>query len=459
MIRRAAAARPWRSFSSVAPDRHTRERLLRLAVCGALVSAPAVARAQPAASIERLLPAAKTLYLDLHQHPELSLHEVETSAKIAARLGALGYQVTTGVGGHGVVALLKNGAGPVVMLRTELDALPIAEQTGLPYASTVTSRDDSGAVVPVMHACGHDLHMAALVATADWMAGSRTQWHGTLLLIAQPAEERIVGAEAMMKDGLYTRFPKPEYAIAVHDTEGLPAGTAGYTPGFSFTSADSVDIVIHGRGGHGSSPQRAVDPVVIAARTILALQTIVSREVRPGEHAVITVGNVQAGTKNNIIPDDVTLRLTVRAYKPEVRQQLLDAIERVAKGEAIAGNAPREPDVTIVESTPALYNDPELTVRLAKALERSLGAANVRKLDPDFPSEDFSRFLVDGVKGSLIRIGATRRSAFDAAQKSGETLPGLHNARFAPDVEPALRTAISAEVSSLIELMGTPTGR
>jgi hippurate hydrolase len=343
------------------------------------------------------------------------------------------------------------------MLRTELDALPVAEQTGLPYASTVTAKDDTGAVVPVMHACGHDLHMAAFVATADWMAASRSQWHGTLLLIAQPAEERIAGAEAMMKDGLYSRFPKPDFAIAVHDTEALPAGTVGYTPGFSLTSADSVDIVIHGRGGHGSSPQRAIDPVVIAARTILALQTIVSREVRPGDHAVITVGNIQAGTKNNIIPDDVMLRLTVRAYKTEVRQQLLAAIGRVARGEAIAGNAPREPDVKVVESTPALYNDPELTRRLAGALERSLGAGNVRQLDPDFPSEDFSRFLVDGVKGTMLRVGATNRSTFDAAQRSGETLPGLHNARFAPDLDPALRTAIAAEVSALIELMGTQT--
>jgi hippurate hydrolase len=429
---------------------------LRSLVCGAVALAPAAVRAQPP-QVDRVLPAARALYLDLHQHPELSLHEVQTSAKIAARLGALGYQVTTQVGGHGVVGLLANGDGPVVMLRTELDALPVAEQTGLPYASTVTAKDDTGAVVPVMHACGHDLHMAAFVATADWMAASRSQWHGTLLLIAQPAEERIAGAEAMMKDGLYSRFPKPDFAIAVHDTEALPAGTVGYTPGFSLTSADSVDIVIHGRGGHGSSPQRAIDPVVIAARTILALQTIVSREVRPGDHAVITVGNIQAGTKNNIIPDDVMLRLTVRAYKTEVRQQLLAAIGRVARGEAIAGNAPREPDVKVVESTPALYNDPELTRRLAGALERSLGAGNVRQLDPDFPSEDFSRFLVDGVKGTMLRVGATNRSTFDAAQRSGETLPGLHNARFAPDLDPALRTAIAAEVSALIELMGTQT--
>jgi hippurate hydrolase len=424
----------------------------------ALLCVPAAAGPQAARSIERVYPAARTLYLDLHQHPELSLQEVETSAKIAARLRPLGYEVTTDVGGHGVVGLLKNGEGPVVMLRTELDALPVAEQTGLPYASTVTAKDDSGAVVPVMHACGHDLHMAAFVATADWMASSRAEWHGTLLLVAQPAEERIRGAEAMLKDGLYTRFPKPDFAIAVHDLGMLPSGTVGYTPGFALTSSDSVDVVIYGRGGHGSTPHRTVDPVVIAARTILAFQTIVSREVRPGDHAVITVGAIQAGTKNNIIPDDVTLRLTVRAYKPEVRQQLLAAIERVARGEALAGNSPREPQVKIVESTPALYNDPALTSRLVGALERSLGASNVRRLDPDFPSEDFSRFLVDGVKGSMIRIGATAPAKLEAATQAGGAPPDLHSSRFAPNLEPALRTAIRTEVAALLELMGTKPG-
>jgi len=337
---------------------------------------------------------------------------------------------------------------------TPRDALPIAEATGLSYASTVTTKDDSGAIVPVMHACGHDLHMAALVGTAEWMMQNRTRWRGTLMLVAQPAEERIVGAEAMLKDGLYTRFPKPAVAIAVHDTETLPAGTIGYTPGFALTSADSVDVMIYGRGGHGSAPHLAVDPVVIAARTILGFQTIVAREVKPGDHAVITVGAVQAGTKNNIIADDVKLRLTVRAYKPEVRKQLLAAIERVAKGEALAGNAPREPLVTIVESTPAMYNDPELTLQLVGALKQSLGESNVRELGPDFPSEDFSRFLVDGVKGTMIRIGATKPATLEAAKAAGEKVPGLHTARFAPDLKPALTTAIQVEVTTLLELMG-----
>jgi amidohydrolase len=431
-------------------------RMIRPLITLALLLLPGLALGEQAPGIDRVYPAAESLYLDLHQHPELSLHETETAAKIARGLQALGYDVTTAVGGNGVVGLLKNGDGPVVMLRTELDALPVAEATGLPYASTATAKDDSGATVSVMHACGHDLHMAALIGTADWMARNRTEWRGTLMLIGQPAEERIAGAEAMLKDGLYTRFATPTYALAVHDTEALPAGTVGYTPGFALTSSDSVDIVIYGRGGHGSAPHRAIDPVVIAAQTILALQTIVSREVRPGAHAVITVGAIQAGTKNNIIPDDVKLRLSVRAYEPEVRKQLLAAIERVAKGEALAANAPREPLVTVVESTPAMYNDPDLTARLVGALARSLGSSNVRQLGPDFPSEDFSRFLIDGVKGSMIRIGAANVAKFDAARASGETLPGLHNARFAPDLKPALTTAIQAEVSALLELMGSP---
>ena len=423
-----------------------------------LLFVPALATAQRAPEIDRVYPAAESLYLDLHQHPELSLHEVETAAKIAARLRDLGYEVTAGVGGHGVVGVLRNGAGPVVMLRTELDALPVREATGLPYASTVTTRDDAGGTVPVMHACGHDLHMAALVATADWMAANRGRWRGTLMLIGQPAEERIQGAAAMLKDGLYTRFAKPDVAIAVHDTETLPAGTVGYTPGFALTSSDSIDIVIHGRGGHGSAPHRTVDPIVIAARTILALQTIVSREIRPGEHAVITVGTVQAGTKNNIIAEEATLRLTVRAYKPEVREQLLAAIQRVARGESIAGNAPQEPQVTVVESTTALYNDPALTTRLAGALTDAFGASRVKQLEPDFPSEDFPKFLVDGVKGTMIRIGAANAVAFAAAQSSGEPLPGLHTSRFAPDLKPALRAAIQTEIAALLELMGNESG-
>jgi hippurate hydrolase len=275
------------------------------------------------------------------------------------------------------------------------------------------------------------------------------------MLVGQPAEERIKGAEAMLKDGLFTKFPKPVYAIAVHDTDALPAGVVGYTEGFALTSSDSVDITIYGRGGHGSRPQVTIDPIVIGAKIVLGLQTVVSREVRPGDHAVITVGAFQAGTKNNIIPDDAKLLLTVRAYKPEVRNHLIDAIARVAKAEALAAGAPREPLIEHPETTPATYNDPELTKRIATSLTRSFGEQNVRQLEPDFPSEDFSYFINAGVKGTMIRIGATNSDKFAAAQKSGEILPGLHTARFTPDLKPSLQAAIQAEISSLLELMGT----
>jgi hippurate hydrolase len=413
-----------------------------------------LAAGQTPAELDRVYPGAESLYLDLHQHPELSLHEIETSAKVADHLKQLGYEVTTGVGGTGVVAILKNGTGPTIMLRTELDALPVPEQTGLPYASKVTTKDDSGATVPVMHACGHDLHMAALIGTADIMAHNRQQWHGTLMLIGQPAEERIKGAGAMLKDGLFTRFPKPNYALAVHDTDGLPAGEVGYTSGFALTSSDSVDITIYGRGAHGSRPHVAVDPIVIGAQIVLALQTIVSREIKPGDHAVITVGSFQAGTKNNIIPDTAKLLLTVRAYKPEVRAHLMNAITRVAKAESLAGGAVKEPLIEHTETTPAMFNDPELTAKVAAALTKSLGSDKVKRLEPDFPSEDFSRFVEAGVKATMIRVGATNLEKFEAAQKTGEILPGLHTARFAPDLKPSLRTAIQSEVAALMELMG-----
>jgi amidohydrolase len=427
--------------------------MMKLAIPLLVLLLAGSAFAQSASELDRVYAPAESLYLDLHQHPELSLHEVQTAAKIADRLKSLGYEVTTGVGGTGVVAILKNGAGPVIMLRTELDALPVPEQTGLSYASTVTTKDDSGATVPVMHACGHDLHMAALTGTADWMAHNKQQWHGTLMLIGQPAEERVKGAEAMLKDGLFTRFPKPDYALAVHDTDALPAGQVGYTEGFALTSSDSVDITVYGRGAHGSRPHVAIDPIVIGAKIVLGLQTIVSREIKPGDHAVITVGAFNAGTKNNIIPDNAKLLLTVRAYKPEVRNHLMEAITRVTKAEAMAAGA-REPLIENPETTPATYNDPELTKRLAGALVKSLGESNVKEMEPDFPSEDFAYFVNAGVKATMIRVGATNPEKWAAAQKSGEILPGLHTARFAPDLKPTLRTAIQTEVAALLELMG-----
>ena len=303
----------------------------------------AFAQTSSSKEVEGVYSDAHALYLDLHQNPELSGHETQTATKLAASLRSAGYDVTEHVGGTGVVAILKNGVGPTIMLRTELDALPVEEKTDLPYASKVRTKDDAGHDVPVMHACGHDLHMASLLGAAEIMARSKNTWHGTLMLIGQPAEETISGADAMLRDGLFTRFPKPDVAVALHVGNNLPAGMASITSGIYNTNADSLRVTIYGKGGHGSMPQSAIDPIVIAARTILSWQTIISREIKPGEMGVITVGYIQAGTKNNIIPDQAVMGLTVRTYKQDVRKQILAAITRVAKAEALAAGAPREP--------------------------------------------------------------------------------------------------------------------
>src|ERR1700685_950956 len=302
-------------------------------LCLASLVASAWAQAPGSKEVEAVYPDAHALYLDIHQNPELSSHETQTAAKLAGRLRGLGYEVTEHVGGTGIVAILKNGAGPTVMLRTELDALPVEEKTGLAYASKVHAKDDAGRDVPVMHACGHDLHMASIVGTAAIMARSKNTWHGTLMLIGQPAEETIAGAKGMIADGLLTRFPRPDVAVAMHVGNLLPAGKVGIVPGVYNTNADSLRVTIYGKGGHGAAPQTTIDPIVIAARTILALQTIASREVKPGEMAVVTVGYIRAGTKNNIIPDQAELGLTVRTRNAEVRKQVLAAIERITKAE------------------------------------------------------------------------------------------------------------------------------
>jgi len=365
----------------------------------------------------------------------------------------LGYTVTEGVGGTGVVAILKNGAGPTVMLRTELDALPVEEKTGLSYASKVRAQDDSGRAVPVMHACGHDLHMAALVATADIMAHSKESWHGTLMLIGQPAEETITGAKKMIEDGLFTRFPKPAVGVALHVGNYLPAGQVGITPGIYNSNADSLRITIYGKGGHGAAPQATIDPIVIAARTILALQTIVSREVKPGEMAIVTVGYIRAGTKNNIIPDQAELGLTVRTYKPEVRQQVLAAITRIARAEAVAGGAQQETLIEHYESTDSVYNDPGLAERLRAPLAAALGKQNVVTAGPITPSEDYAFFIEQGVPSLYMSLGGADPRKYAEAQSSGVLLPSNHSPYFAPDVDPALHTGIEAEVAVLRNLL------
>jgi len=403
--------------------------------------------------VDAVYPEAYALYLDLHQNPELSSHETRTATKLASRLRALGYDVTEHVGGTGIVAILKNGSGPTVMLRTELDALPVEEKTGLPYESKVRTKDDSGRDVPVMHACGHDLHMASLLGTAAVMAHSKDSWHGTLMLIGQPAEETISGAKKMIEDGFLKRFPKPDIGVALHVGNDLPAGTVGIAPGYSYASADSVRITIYGKGGHGAAPQNTVDPIVIAARTVLALQTIVSREVKPGEAAVVTVGYFQAGTKNNIIPDQAELGLTIRTYKPEVRKQILAAVARITKAEADAAGAPREPSIQEYESTEAVYNDPALAQRLRRTLEAALGKDNVVTAEPLMVSEDYAYFVEQGIPSSYFALGGAEPQKYAAAKIAGTKLPFNHSPLFAPDVDPALHTGIVAEVAVLRDLL------
>ena len=425
-----------------------------LAVSTAAQTSPAAWTTPSAEQVNAIYPEVELLYIDLHRNPELAMHEQQTAVKLAERMKALGYEVTTGVGGTGVVAVLRNGSGPTVLLRTDMDALPIQEKTGLPFASQVTAKNDSGTPIPVMHACGHDIHMSSWVGTAKLMATNRDRWHGTLILIGQPAEETGEGAVAMIKDGLLTRFPKPDFALSIHDSAVQPAGQVGFAPGYAWASADSVDITIYGRGGHGGWPQNTIDPVVIAARTILTLQTIVSRESNPLDPVVITVGAINGGTKNSIIPDEVKMLLTVRTYKPEVRKRVLASIERVAKGEAMAGGAPKEPLVKITPAANATYNDPELTKRLVATLRGVLGQANVVELAPVMGFEDFAEFNVAGIPSADFWLGAVEPVKFAAAQKSGTPLPGLHSALWAPDYEPTLKTTIIVETTELLELLG-----
>lgn len=421
-----------------------------------LLSALAIAQTASFKEANNVYPEAHEFYLDIHEHPELSAHETQTAAQLASRLRSAGYEVSEHVGGTGVVAVLKNGAGPTIMLRTELDALPVEEKTGLPYASKVRAKDDEGHEVPVMHACGHDLHMAALLGTAEIMAHSETTWHGTLILIGQPAEETVGGAEGMIRAGLFTRFPKPDAIVALHVGNIFPAGVVAITPGTYNTNSDSVRITIYGKGGHGAMPQTTIDPIVIAARTIVSLQTIASREVKPGELAIVTVGYVRAGTKNNIIPDQAEMGLTIRTTKPEVRKQVLAAITRITKAEAAAAGAPREPQVDLYESTDLVYNNPELAEKLRAPLEAALGKANVVTAEPITPSEDFSYFVEQGVPGFYFSLGGADPQKFAEAKAEGTSLPSNHSPLFAPDVDPALHTGIVAEVAVLRNLLNTP---
>lgn len=416
--------------------------------------------------IDREIPSLLETYKSLHAAPELSHYEQKTSALFANQLRALGYTVTERVGkferpewiGYGVVAVMKNGDGSTVLVRTDLDALPVEEKTGLPYASQQRTKNEAGLDVGVMHACGHDIHITSLLGTAKMLAQLKDHWRGTLLLIGQPAEETIDGARAMLKDDLYTRFPKPDFAIALHDSPDYPAGTVAYTPAYSLASSTNVDIKIRGVGGHGSRPESAKDPIVLTAQVILALQTIVSRENSPLDPAVISVGSIHGGTRYNIIPEEVNLQLTVRAYKEEVRQKLLAAIERVTKGIANAAGIPseRSPIIKIsnTEVTTATYNDPALTERLARVFVKTLGQENVLLATPVMGSEDFGYFSLDQkIPSMMFWLGAVDPVKVKQSKEGGPTLPSLHSPQFAPLPEPTLRTGIRATTAAVLDLM------
>ena len=430
------------------PKAHLRPSVL---LAGLAIAAPLTAPAAASLSqeVNDSYSQAYKLYVDLHQHPELSGNEIQTASKVAAALKAQGYTVTEHVGGTGVVAILKNGAGPTIMLRTEMDALPVEEKTGLPYASKVRSKDPNGRDVAVGHMCGHDVHMSALVGTAGIMARSKDSWHGTLMLVGQPAEETIAGAKAMVRDGLFTRFPRPDAALALHVGNDLPAGKIGILAGIYNTNADSIRITLYGKGGHGSAPHTAVDPIVEAARTILALQTIPSREVKPGELAVVTVGYITAGTKNNIIPDQAEMGLTVRTYKQNVRKQVLEAITRITNAEAQVSNAPRPPTIDRYEMTDAVFNDQALFDRIKPSLEKVLGKDNVVTEEPITASEDFSAYLAEKIPGLFLSLGGADPGKLAQAEAAGSHLPSNHSSGFAPDIDPALHTAMTTEVTML----------
>ncbi len=440
-------------------------RLLSLATGLVLLLAPAAAQDALDAQIAAELAALRASYEYLHRHPELSYQEKQTAAYLAGELRRLGFAVSENVGdygvpgrnAYGVVGVLRNGAGPTVLLRTDLDALPVEEKTGLPYASRVRAQLD-GSEVPVMHACGHDMHMTAWLGAARMLVRLRDRWQGTLVMIGQPAEERGAGARALLRDGLYTRFPRPDAVVALHVSPDLPAGKIGYREGYALASADSVDITVFGAGGHGAYPHRTKDPIVIAAQLVLALQTIVSREIAPLEPAVVTVGSFHAGTKHNIIPDEAHLQLTVRAYKPEVREQILAAIRRLARGVALSAGIPEDRLPRVVhseeEATPSTYNDPALTERLAGALKHALGETNVVWTDPVMGAEDFSRYGLEQprVPICMLWLGAADPQRLETARAAGTTLPGLHSAEFAPMVEPVIQTGVKALTTAALEL-------
>jgi amidohydrolase len=397
------------------------------------------------------------LYKDLHQHPELSLKEDRSAALMAKALKAAGFEVTEGVGGTGVVGVLKNGDGPTVLVRTDMDALPIVEQTGLPYCSKVMTRDRTGREVGVMHACGHDVHMTCFVGVARVLTAMKDRWAGTLVLIAQPAEEIGAGARMMLADGLYKRFPKPNYCLALHSDALLETGHIHYTEGLAMANVDTVEVVVKGKGGHGASPHHTIDPIVIAAKLVLDLQTIVGREMNPVEPGVVTVGSIHGGTKANIIPNDVKLQITVRSTKDSTRKLILEAIERKAKAAAASANAP-EPEVTVVndEFTPKLENHPELTRKTIDLFKQVLGEDKIHPRPTIMGGEDFSRYGLNGeIPVFMYFLGSVSPDRVaESKREGGKPLPGGHTDAYYPLPEPTIRTGVKTMSLAVLNLVG-----
>jgi amidohydrolase len=407
---------------------------------------------------EREYASLERLYWELHANPELSFREEKTAARLAAELNALGVEVAVGIGGHGVVGVLRNGVGPTVLVRTDLDALPVKEQTGLRYASTARMTNDAGIEVDVMHACGHDIHITSLVGTARLLTRFKDHWSGTLVFIGQAAEERGAGARAMLKDGLFTRFPKPDFCLALHVNPELAAGTIGVVEGFALANVDSVDVTVRGAGGHGAWPHKTKDPVILAAQTIMALQTIVSRETDPLESAVVTVGSIHGGTKHNIIPDEVKLQLTVRSFTDEVRANTLEAIRRIVRGQAVSAGIPEErmPVVKVNEAefTPATYNHPELVRRMSRVFKGLFGEKNIVVRKPTMGGEDFSEYgrTLDKLPICIFWLGSVEPERVAQSERTGKPLPALHSSLYQPFPEPTIRTGVSAMTAAVLEL-------
>lgn len=398
------------------------------------------------------LPGWLELYRDLHASPELSFREEKTAAKLVKRLSQGGWQVTSGIGKTGYVAVLKNGTGPTLMFRTDLDGLPVTEQSNLPYASKVRTNDARGVEVGVMHACAHDIHMTCQIAAAEYLIAHKDDWRGTLVLFGQPAEEIGGGASAMIADGALVRFPRPDYGVALHVDSELPTGTIGFRAGNLMASVDSVDIVIQGKGGHGAFPHNAIDPVVQAAHLILDLQSLVSRENNPLDPAVITVGSIHAGTKHNIIDSTCKLQLTVRSYSPEVRQRLLDGIVRKAKAAAQSAGA-AEPTIEFSDYTPATINDSALVQRLVPVYRQVLGTERVVDVAPVMGGEDFSQFGLAGIPIAMFRVGTQSPDRIAAFAAEGKTLPSLHSPFFFPEPEGSVRTGATTLIATALDLL------